>query len=475
MFPHPMSRSELSASDRSLPPSDLARILEQHVQAGFPQDLALDLVLNELVVRAADATHASAAALALIRGDEMVCRAATGLHAPDLGIPLNTRDGLSGACVRTRTPQISGDAESDPRVDPAISRRLGVRSMLMVPVFDALDDAELSSGVQPALAGVLEVLSPLPDAFDDSSQSVLEGFARECSRVRRAAAEMPERPPAPAFLVHDADILPPDAELSLRAAAPLAASPDAVRPARLHQPYESWALVLGTLVILAAAGFSFLIGSRIGWLGSPPAAEGGPAPSLSAPSKSPAPARSVESQKTKPAVKPAAATPPPSTDELVIYEKGKVIFRMKPAPGKGGEKAGTPDGNGETAPASPNTAGDTATRAASVVVPASSSARIASPHPVWLAPAQAESRLLHRVEPEYPADALAAHRSGTVTLEVHVGEDGSVSSVRPLSGDPLLAAAAVQAVRGWRYQPYRPNEQASPFQTDVTLKFSLPN
>src|SRR5271157_2765789 len=138
MLPQPMSRSEPSAHDFSpLAQPDPVRLLEQHVQAGFPPDLALDLVLNELVVRAADATQASAAALALVRGDEMVCRAATGLHAPDLGIPLNTSDGLSGACVRTHTTQLCDDTESDPRVDPALSRRLGIRSILIVPVFDA--------------------------------------------------------------------------------------------------------------------------------------------------------------------------------------------------------------------------------------------------------------------------------------------------------------------------------------------------
>jgi protein TonB len=94
---------------------------------------------------------------------------------------------------------------------------------------------------------------------------------------------------------------------------------------------------------------------------------------------------------------------------------------------------------------------------------------------VWLAPSQAESRLMSRVEPQYPADALAAHRSGNVTLEVHVAADGTVAAVRTLNGDPLLAAAAEQAVRSWRYHPYRPNEKPSPFQTDVTLTFSLPN
>src|ERR1700687_2392014 len=106
MFPQPMSRPEFRPDDSHL---DLTRTLEQHIPAGLSPDLALDLVLNEIVVRAAQATRASAAALALARGDEMVCRAATGHLAPDLGVPLKTRDGLSGACLQTRQPQLSVD------------------------------------------------------------------------------------------------------------------------------------------------------------------------------------------------------------------------------------------------------------------------------------------------------------------------------------------------------------------------------
>src|SRR5271165_2184368 len=136
MFPHPMSRSEFQADDSSPDPT---QTLEQHLFAGFPPDLALDLVLNELVVRAAEATRASAAALALLRGDEMVCRAATGRLAPDLGIPLNTRDGLSGACLKTHQPQLSVDTESDPRVATATPRGLGIRASLIVPVYDRSD------------------------------------------------------------------------------------------------------------------------------------------------------------------------------------------------------------------------------------------------------------------------------------------------------------------------------------------------
>jgi TonB family protein len=101
--------------------------------------------------------------------------------------------------------------------------------------------------------------------------------------------------------------------------------------------------------------------------------------------------------------------------------------------------------------------------------------KLASSQSVWLSPAQAETRLLNRTEPQYPTAALAAHRAGNVVLEIQVAEDGSVSNIRTLSGDPILAAAATEAVRNWRYQPYRQHDHPAKFQTDVTLSFSLPN
>src|SRR2546423_1063038 len=144
MLPLSRSLSDPHAEDwNPVSQSDLVQALERQIAGGFPPGLALDLILNELVVRASTATRARSAALALKRGDEMVCRAATGDHAPDLGIPLNTRDGLSGACLRTGQSQLCLDTETDPRVDAATSRRLGIRSMLVVPV---LDGEELAGG-----------------------------------------------------------------------------------------------------------------------------------------------------------------------------------------------------------------------------------------------------------------------------------------------------------------------------------------
>ena len=472
-----MSRPEFRP-DESHP--DLARLLEENLLAGFPLDLALDLVFNELVVRAAEATHASAAALALARGDEMVCRAATGHLAPDLGIPLNTRDGLSGACLQTRQPQLSVDTEFDPRVDPAISRRLGIRSILIVPVFD-MNNA--------LFTGVLEVFSTSPAVFSNTDQKLLEGFAEECARIRQAAIELSQRRPAataaspeliPKELIESKFIAPEFTPPEFVAASPL--------PAR-RSPYEAWTLVLGSLAILAAIAVSFLIGSRVGWLRNAAshaqatnpiptetsilraqakscvgtAASGCPAEQSSA-----APAAALSGK----ASGKAATRTSPAADELVVSEQGKVIFRMKPAPAKRQAKADFTRQDGESVVEASSTSRIATTKLATTKTVTT---EIAPAQSVWLSPAHAETRLLRRTDPQYPPAALASHRAGDVVLEVQVAEDGSVSSIRTLSGDPLLAAAATEAVRNWRYQPYRQHDQPAQFQTDVTLSFSLPN
>ena len=474
MFPHPMSRSEFRPDESH---SDLTRLLEENLLAGFPLDLALDLVFNELVVRAAEATHASAAALALARGDEMVCRAATGHLAPDLGIPLNTRDGLSGACLQTRQPQLSVDTEFDPRVDPAISRRLGIRSILIVPVFD-INNAQFT--------GVLEVFSTSPAAFSSSDQKLLEGFAEECARVRQAAIKLSQRKPvataASPELIAPELIAPEFTPPEFIAASPL--------PAR-RPPYEAWTLVLGSLAILATIAVSFLIGSRVGWLRhtashaqiSQPIPADTSMPRAQAKSSASTTAANRPNGSPEKASARASTHTSPAADELVVYEKGKVIFRMKPAsakPDQAKHRQANPDStrhdNDSVVEASSTTRIATTKLATAKLAPTKlATTKTASSQSVWLAPAQAESRLVSRTEPQYPPAALASHRAGNVVLEVQVAEDGSVSSIRTLSGDPLLAAAATEAVRNWRYQPYRQDDYPARFQTDVTLSFALPN
>ncbi len=462
-----MSRPELRPDDS---PPDSIRILEQNFAAGFAPDLALDLVLNDLVVRAAEATHASAAALALLRNNEMVCRAATGHPAPNLGAPLKGRDGLSGACLETRLPQLSVDTEFDPRVDPDVSRRLGIRSILIVPVFDRNNRGKF--------AGVLEVFSTSAAAFSSADQNLLEDFAEECARIRQAALDLGKRKPSAAILpLTLSTVHAPELVLE-----PLPKNEEHVASAGVeNRPYEVWTLALGALTILAAVAISLLIGSRMGLFdgphpqsvpaqiaqtvapagqdaatgmatnqASPPSSESRSEKKVAA--KTPAPAKKSTVERT---AKQESQTA--SEGDLVIYEKGKEIFRMKP------DSAGTPTKT---------------VKSNDTIIQAASTARIADKAPkatVWLAPGEAETRLVSRTEPHYPPAAIAAHRSGDVILEVQVAEDGSVAKVQTKSGDPILATAAAEAVRSWHYQPYSQHDRPSRFQTDVTLSFNLPN
>jgi len=81
--------------------------------------------------------------------------------------------------------------------------------------------------------------------------------------------------------------------------------------------------------------------------------------------------------------------------------------------------------------------------------------------------------LVHRVEPVYPAVAVAAHVEGTIILEAVVDEEGRVENIRVLRSIKLLDNAAMEAVRQWRYRPLLLNDRPSPFVLTVVLTFSL--
>jgi TonB family protein len=83
-------------------------------------------------------------------------------------------------------------------------------------------------------------------------------------------------------------------------------------------------------------------------------------------------------------------------------------------------------------------------------------------------------RLLRRVEPSYPPDALQQRIDGTVRLHAAIGEDGKVQSVEPVSGPPSLVRAAVVAVQEWRYSPTILDGRRIQTRTDIRLVFRLP-
>src|SRR5579864_9487505 len=68
-------------------------------------DLALDLILHDIAEHALQVTGATGAAIAIECEGALVCRAAAGATAPDLGAKVNAQSGLSGTCVRERKMQ----------------------------------------------------------------------------------------------------------------------------------------------------------------------------------------------------------------------------------------------------------------------------------------------------------------------------------------------------------------------------------
>lgn len=85
----------------------------------------------------------------------------------------------------------------------------------------------------------------------------------------------------------------------------------------------------------------------------------------------------------------------------------------------------------------------------------------------------AEANLIHDVTPQYPPEAGRARLEGTVLLMAVIGKDGTVKDVRVESGLPILAQAAVDAVRQWRYKPYLIDGEPVEVDSRITINFTL--
>jgi putative methionine-R-sulfoxide reductase with GAF domain len=151
-------------------------IHQVHASASGNFDIGL-----EIAVRAAQQrTGAAAAALALIQGNSLVCRARVGEIVPDIGIPLNPSVGITGACFRTGEVLYCADTETDSRVDSSLCRRLGIRSVLVVPILE-------NQGV----TGLIEVLSSQYDAFDATHVRWLLQLSQFIQALARSAKLSP--------------------------------------------------------------------------------------------------------------------------------------------------------------------------------------------------------------------------------------------------------------------------------------------
>jgi len=145
-------------------------------------ELDLDVVMNLVVERAQQLTGANGAVIEMADGDEMFYRTACGTVAASVGMRLKIASSLSGYCVRTGEIINCADSETDERVDREACRRVGARSMIVVPLRDG-----------HANVGVLKVLSPHAHAFDEQDVHTLQLMAGLIGAAINHAAEFEAR------------------------------------------------------------------------------------------------------------------------------------------------------------------------------------------------------------------------------------------------------------------------------------------
>jgi TonB family protein len=508
----PGFESELFESDLA----ELAAKFAAHGGESFPADLsaelALEIVLNEIVEQACLATGATGAAVVLERDGEMVCRASSGPTAPELGSRQDVASGLSGECIRTGQTQRCDDAETDPRADAAASQRLGVRSAMVLPLVDG------SRGGR--VVGLFEVFSPRAWAFGDRDERTLEALSVRVMRNLERAAEPPEslfgslvasplessvgagiesgvqsgvedRIEAPVWSSVDgvpaAELLPDNSQLSWETASVVVPIPVAIEdepgPAELvslgpSRRFDVVGWALGAVVLACTVLMAVLVVERMGpqharstratvgrasvrqAVARPTTAASGATNSevtVSSVKNASQPGGPIPTVAALPASSPAASAPiavgsharsVAPAGSLLVFENGKEVFRLPPSQGQAEQ---------------PSTTQAAVEKAASVT----------PERVVALSPAAAESSLIHRVEPEYPEEARNRQLQGPVVLDIHIGQNGTVLDTKLVSGEPLLADAAVAAVSQWRFRPRLVDGAPAEMQTRITLNFRL--
>ncbi len=99
--------------------------------------------------------------------------------------------------------------------------------------------------------------------------------------------------------------------------------------------------------------------------------------------------------------------------------------------------------------------------------------KVATPQRVRVSQGVSQGLLIHQVKPSYPPLARQARIQGTVVLQALISKDGSIQNLHLVSGHPMLAPAAIDAVKQWRYKPYYLNGEPVEVETTINVNFTL--
>jgi TonB family protein len=445
---------------------NLLEVLRQNLEEGSQPPAA---ILHATAEAARILSGADGLALALRTKGVIVCRARSGDPTPELGAPLSIDSGISGECVRSATILVCDDTATDPRVDPEVCRVMGIQSIVVVPLRGPV-----------GIAGILEAFSTRARAFGEEQINSLRALAevaeaayqRECGSLPRSAFDTSKSSPRRTVLTSDptregiAEIQPSD-------------HPSLAR--------RYWVLGIAVTAVLLVAGV---------WLsGREPAPE-------AAAKEPPAPVHSIAAEAhlatpaTVPISKPKAGiTRPERSSESAggsfaggsLKNAAQIESDKEPQPAESAASAAPSAQPVEVTPVPASSAAanpDATLDPPSVTIaaleergPLAGLGIASNTLPTLEAKvSQGVTRgvLIHRVDPVYPLQAIKAHIGGNVTLEITIAEDGRIREVKKISGSPVLAEAASDAVRRWRYSPSLLNDKPVEVQVQITVVFKLP-
>jgi periplasmic protein TonB len=99
--------------------------------------------------------------------------------------------------------------------------------------------------------------------------------------------------------------------------------------------------------------------------------------------------------------------------------------------------------------------------------------KIATPQRVRVSSGVSQGLLIRKVPPTYPPLARQARIQGTVILQAQISKTGDIENLQLVSGHPMLAPAAIEAVKQWKYKPYLLNGEPVEVDTQVQVNFTL--
>jgi TonB family protein len=471
-------------------------------------DLDLDAFLDQIVKHAQALTGSNGAAIALHQGTVILCRARSGETSPSLGAQLDADFGISGECLRTGKALRCEDSQRDLRLDPEVCRQLGLRSIAVVPIFEST-----------TVAGILEVFANQPHAFDDRHLEILQqlaelvttGSARVAQEnqdtisegILGPRSEARQRIPVAGVNSYTSPsrserLRKWTAPIALRryyAAAIAIIAPAGLPPKRLRKwaaPIASRPYYAASIAIFALAGlFTILVWKP--WRKTErtvvPSTKTLPQATTVSASATTMEARSrlniAEARAVGRNVTSQPAAFPTPSDHSSTAEAKKAAL-VQPMSGKDEIKdiivvpsllSQTRDRVGPANAPEPlapipliGTTGGFG-KDADVV---DSALSVQANLPVMVSQGVSGGSLERKVQPIYPAQARSMRLQGPVVLQFVIDEVGEVRNLRTVSGDAVLAQAAIDAVRQWRYQPCRLNGQPIKMPTHITVNFTLP-